>query len=373
MSEKKRKIIVSVTNDLTYDQRVGKVCMSLKQQGYEICLVGRLLKDSAQIDRPYSVKRFKLLFNQGFLFYAFFNLRLFIFLLFSKGDIYHANDLDTLLANWLASKIKKKKLVYDTHEYFTGVPEIQDRPSVKKVWEAIEKKIFPTLKHVFTVNSSIAALYEKKYNIAVKVLRNLPLNEIIEKTETRETLNLPRNKNIVILQGAGINIDRGAEELLEAIAMSENLFLCIVGSGDVIHNLKSRASKKDLQNKVLFTGKLEYVQMMQFTMNADVGVSLDKDTNINYRYSLPNKIFDYLKAGIPIVCSDLKEVSSIIQQFNIGTIVSSHDPNIILKAINKTISKNKADKFSKSLKSAIEKLNWENEVDRLIDEYSKIE
>ena len=161
MSEKKRKIIVSVTNDLTYDQRVGKVCMSLHNQGYEICLVGRLLKDSAQIDRPYSVKRFKLLFNQGFLFYAFFNLRLFIFLLFSKGDIYHANDLDTLLANWLASKIKKKKLVYDTHEYFTGVPEIQDRPSVKKVWEAIEKKIFPTLKHVFTVNSSIAVLMKK--------------------------------------------------------------------------------------------------------------------------------------------------------------------------------------------------------------------
>ena len=113
--------------------------------------------------------------------------------------------------------------------------------------------------------------------------------------------------------------------------------------------------------------------MTQFTLNSAVVVSLAKNMNINCLFSLPNKIFDYLKAGIPIVCSDLKEVSSIIQQFNIGTIVSSHDPNIILKAINKTISKNKADKFSKSLKSAIVELNWENEVDRLIDEYSKIE
>ena len=108
MSEKKRKIIVSVTNDLTYDQRVGKVCMSLQHQGYEICLVGRLLKDSAQIDRPYSVKRFKLFFNHGFLFYAFFNLRLFIFLLFSRGDIYHANDLDTLLLTGWPQKLKRK-------------------------------------------------------------------------------------------------------------------------------------------------------------------------------------------------------------------------------------------------------------------------
>ena len=370
MSIKQKKIIVSVTNDLTYDQRVSKVCMSLHNCGYNVLLVGRKLKDSTHLERPYLTRRFKLLFNKGFLFYASYNFRLFVFLLFTKGDVYHANDLDTLLANWLVAKIKNKRIVYDSHEYFTGVPEIQHRPVVRKVWERIEERIFPNLTNVFTVNSSIADLYQNKYNVSVKVLRNLPLRENIVKVETRESLSLPNNKGVVILQGAGINIDRGAEELLEAIALSNNLFLCVVGSGDVIQILKTRANQKDLQNKVLFTGKIPYKQMMQYTMNSDLGVSLDKDTNINYRFSLPNKIFDYLKAQIPVVCSDLKEVSMLVRQYDIGLVCESHDPKMLLNTINHAILKKKNNEFSSSLEIAIKKLNWESEVEKLVDLYS---
>ena len=96
-----------------------------------------------------------------------------------------------------------------------------------------------------------------------------------------------------------------------------------------------------MKNKVLFTGKLEYNQMMQYTMNADIGVSLDKDTNINYRLSLPNKIFDYVKAEIPVVCSDLKEVTKIINSYNIGVIAKRVVPEDILEAINLVSSENR--------------------------------
>ena len=289
---KKKIIFVSVTNDLTYDQRVHKVCLSLIEMGFNVLLIGRILPNSKEIDRAYPVKRFKLLFNSGFLFYASYNIRLFVFLLFNKVDILHSNDLDTLFANWLISKIRRKKIVYDSHEYFTGVPEIQDRPLVKKIWEKIEQLIFPKLENVFTVNQSIADIYKEKYKVEVKVLRNLPLKSKVKKMQTKESLKLPFNREIIILQGTGINIDRGAEELLEAVAISEDLFLCIVGSGDVIDLLKRRSESLDLKDKVLFTGKLNYQDMMQYTMNSSVGLSLDKDTNINYRLSLPNKIFD---------------------------------------------------------------------------------
>ena len=363
---------MSVTNDLTYDQRVHKVCMSLKELNFDVLLVGRVLSDSSIIDRPYAIKRFQLFFKKGFLFYASYNIRLFVFLLFQKADVLHANDLDTLFANWLVSKIRKKEIIYDSHEYFTGVPEIQQRPLVKKTWEKIEKLIFPKLKYVFTVNQSIANIYKNKYNVEVKVLRNLPFKNKIEKTQTKESLNLPLNKNIIILQGAGINIDRGAEELLEAIAISDNLFLCIVGSGDVIDILKKRSCSKDLINKVLFTGKLNYPDMMQYTMNATVGVSLDKDTNINYRLSLPNKIFDYVKAGIPVVCSNLFEVVAVVNQFQIGLISPSHKPEDILNTINKLIDSNDENQYKPNLQKAMEVLNWENEVKVLINTYSEL-
>ena len=99
---------------------------------FNVTLIGRELNNSRSINRTYSTKRLRLFFNKGFLFYFEYNLRLFFLLLFKKFDVYHANDLDTLLPMWIISSIRRKNLVYDTHEYFTGVPEIQNRLIVKK-------------------------------------------------------------------------------------------------------------------------------------------------------------------------------------------------------------------------------------------------
>ena len=367
-----KRVIVSVTNDLTHDQRVHKVCMSLYNKGYLVTLVGRKRQDSSNLVRPYQTKRFSFIPKRGMGFYAVFNFRLFFFLIFKKVDILHSNDLDTLLANWLVHIIRRKELVYDSHEYFTGVPEIQKKPIVKKTWKFIEKLIFPRLKHVFTVNRSIADLYNKEYGVEVNVLRNFPLSTTINKEQERHDLDLPKNKKIVILQGTGINIDRGSEELLEAIALSDNLFLCIVGSGDVIEQLKIRSQSEDLYKKVIFTGKLPYEKMMQYTMNADVGVSLDKDTNLNYRFSLPNKVFDYIKAGIPVVTSNLKELEVIINKYKIGLITPSHEPKEVLKTINNAISNENNLKFKQNIKVAIKDLTWENECIELLKVYNSL-
>ncbi|HKJ05832.1 MAG TPA: hypothetical protein VJ970_00040, partial [Flavobacteriaceae bacterium] len=154
-----KKVVVSVTNDLSSDQRVHKICTSLNNNNFDVLLIGRKLRNSKAISRKYKTKRFNLLFNSGFLFYAEYNIRLFFYLLFIKKNILVANDLDTLLANYLASTITKCKLIYDSHELFTEVPELTNRPFVKHVWITIEKWIFPKLKTVYTVNSEIAEIY----------------------------------------------------------------------------------------------------------------------------------------------------------------------------------------------------------------------
>ena len=166
---KKARVLVSVTNDLYTDQRVHKVCMFLLSQRYEVQLIGRRRRSSVPLPkRPYSTVRMPLLFEKGALFYAFFNLRLFLRLFFSRADILLANDLDTLLANHWAKKFKRKaRLVYDSHEYFTEVPELIHRPKVRKIWLRIEERIFPKLKDVYTVNESIASIYAEKYNLSL--------------------------------------------------------------------------------------------------------------------------------------------------------------------------------------------------------------
>lgn len=365
-----KKVILSVTNDISFDQRVDKMCSTIHGMGFEVKLIGRLLPDSPKLERVYQTKRIKLLFTKGALFYAFFNFRLFFVLLFSKVDIYHANDLDTLLANYLASKIRGKKLIYDSHEYFLGVPEIQGR-AAKKVWSAIEHFIFPRLNAIFTVNQSIADLYEKDYSKKLKVVRNLPLKRIVDKVKSRADLKIPEDKKVVILQGAGINVDRGSEELLEAIALSNDYVLYIVGTGEVINDLKDRAKSSDLNGKVIFVGRVPYQEMMQYTLNSDVGVTLDKDTNINYRFSLPNKVFDYMKAGIPVLASNLKEVANIVNSYNVGLVIENHKPQTILNGLDTILSnKTKLEVFSKNGLNGIEELNWEREVTPVKEIYS---
>lgn len=364
---------MSVSNDLSHDQRVAKVCNSLHLQGHDILLVGRKLKDSAKIKRDYKTHRIQLLFNRGVLFYAEFNIRLFFYLLFKKTDVYHSNDLDTLLANWLSASLRRKKIIYDTHEYFTGVPEIQNRPIVKWCWRLIEKIIFPKLKIVFTVNNSIANLYEIDYGNRPKVLRNLPSKKKITKTKSREDLNLPLNKIVVILQGAGINVDRGSEELVEAVSKSHNIFLCIVGGGDVIPFLKKQIElDQGLSTKVMIVDKLPYEEMMQYTFNSNIGVSLDKDTNVNHKFSLPNKLFDYIKAGIPILATDLVEVSNVISSYNVGCTIKDLESDTIIREINNINKLQKEGFYEGNFSKALSDLNWEKESKVLIDIYEKL-
>ncbi len=370
---KLKRAIVSVTNDLSTDQRVDKVCKTLLKCGFEVILVGRQKKDSQKlVNRSYSTNRLQLLFEKEAIFYAEFNIRLFFYLLFNKSDLLIANDLDTLLPNFLVSKIKGIPLVYDSHEYFCGVPELENNHLAHKVWLTIEKWIFPHLKHVFTVNKSIANLYQKQYNIDVKVVRNIPLKREKIITKTKTELGLPDSKKIILLQGAGINVDRGVEELIEAMQWINNALLLIIGGGDVIEDLKLQAVKLNLSNEILFIPKLPFEELFNYTVHADLGLTLDKDTNINYRFSLPNKLFDYINAGVPVLSSNLIEIRNIIETYNIGEILQNHQPKDIAQHINKMLADEfKMLEYKKNTHIAANELCWENEEKELIEVYKQ--
>ncbi len=364
-----KRVFLSVTNDLVTDNRVHKICTTLSEMGFEVTLVGRKLKNSLPLERSYHTHRMKLIFIKGPLFYAEYNFRLFLYLLFQKADILVANDLDTLLANYLASLLRKRKLVYDSHEYFTGVPEIINRPFVKASWESIEKWIFPKLKVIYTVNESIAKLYKDQYGKEIKVIRNVSNKLQQSAKKTREELGLPQDKNIIILQGAGINIDRGAEEAVQAMQYVDNALFLIIGSGDVIDALKEMVTELNLEDKVLILGKLPYNEMMQYTQIADLGLTLDKDTNINYRYSLPNKVFDYIQAGIPVLASNLLEVANVVKLYQVGEIVESHEPLLIAKKMTEMLNDGRKAVWKENLIAAAEELCWEKESLKLKEIY----
>jgi glycosyltransferase involved in cell wall biosynthesis len=368
----KKKITLSVTNDLTSEQRVHKVCLFLERTGFDVTLVGRRRRKSLPLGpRSYKTKRLFLFFEAGPLFYAEYNLRLFFYLLFHRADMLVANDLDTLLANYWLSRIQGNRLVHDSHEYYTGVPELEGRPFVRRVWKAIEKHIFPKLALVYTVNDSIAKLYKDEYALDIKVVRNFPLlatrNAI---PKTKKELGLPGEKKIILYQGS-INVDRGLLEAVEAMQYVHGALLLIVGDGDILEQVKEKVAKLNLQNKVIFKKRVPLEELWHYTAHADIGISLDKDTNVNYKYSLPNKIFDFIHAGVPVLASDLTEIRKIFSRFAVGELIDCHVPGHIAEKMNGMLQDiEKIEQWKKNCITASRELCWQKEETVLAEIYS---
>src|ERR1700722_9998572 len=159
-----KKIILTVTNDLNYDQRMQKTCRSLASAGYEVELVGRNKSDSIPLaNEPYLQTRLNCIFNKGKLFYIEYNLRLLVYLTFRNFDAACAVDLDTIAPVFIIGKLKGAKLIYDAHEYFPEVPEVVRRPAIKKVWEWVEKTFVPRMDAMYTVSEGLAEIFRAKY------------------------------------------------------------------------------------------------------------------------------------------------------------------------------------------------------------------
>ena len=367
--KKSKKAIISVINDLITDQRVDKTACVLTDLGFEVLMVGRHKSDSPRMpDRKYETLRMRLLWEKGALFYAEYNIRLFFLLLSRPADVLVSNDLDTLLPNFLVHKLKRIPIVFDSHEYFTQTPELVDRPKVQQVWKWIEKTIVPRLKDCITVNSSIAKLFKDEYLKHFKIVRNIPRQNKSVEIPDRTSLGLPLDRKIVLLQGSGINVQRGAEEAVEAMQYIDNVLLLIVGGGDVLPVLKKMVVELSLQNKVMFVPRQTPDRLAGYTANADIGLTIDKDTNINYRFSLPNKLFDYIYAGVPVLATPLVELKNIIDHYQIGTFIENHDPLHIAATIDNLLKDETRLAFYKeNTKKAAAELNWENEKKTLIE------
>ncbi len=373
-SPRNTRVAFSVTNCICFDQRVQKIAETVSRLDCDVMIIGRHLGDCCNSGFvPFRTRRFRMIFRRSFFFYKFYNIRLFLYLLFHKYDVLVANDLDTLLPNFLISRLKHIPLVYDSHEYFTGVPELNGRPFVRWVWKTIESGIFPHLKYVMTVSDSVAKQYEKEYGIRPDVIRNCSGSAVSVSPFSKQELGIKNNHFLLVFQGGGINIDKGGEELIDAISLVENVSLIILGSGDVLPALMRKTGDLDLSDRIKFFRKMPWKEMIRYTKSADAGLCLEKDTNLNYRFSLPNKLFDYISAGIPVIAGDLPEVRKIIDESGCGIII----PSITPEEIGKAIAKIKEDgalmnKMRQNAVTASESLNWEKESEKAIEFYKRV-
>jgi len=354
-----KRIIISVTNDLFSDQRVLKVAHSCHNNGYDVLLVGRKNNNSQPLILPFKYKLLRLWFNRSGLFFAEYNIRLFFVLLFYRADILLSNDTDTLLANYLVSKIRRKKLVFDAHEIFPELPELAHRPRIKRIWKKIEDWILPHLKHSYTVCQSISDYYNQKYNINMKVVRNVPY---YAKYVGDKMLDYS-GKKIILYQGA-LNFGRGLEWAIDAMPLVNNAVLVIIGNGTIFNELKERVNNLNLNDKVIFLGRISGSELYKYTPSADLGLCLLKNRGLNYYYSLPNRIFDYLHAGVPVLATDFPEIANIVNNYKTGILIKRYNPEYLAGVLNDFFSKEfDTSHFTETAKQFC----WENEEKILLE------
>ncbi|MBN1598524.1 MAG: glycosyltransferase [Bacteroidales bacterium] len=364
------KIISFVSNDIVTDNRVHKISSTLVYNGYDVTVVGRKFSDKQDdiINRNYKTHRFRLMFNKGPLFYLNLNLRIIQYLIRNKTNIVVSNDLDTLPGCFIGSSIRRRTLVFDSHELFPEVPELVHRPKIRGIWKFLERYFVPKVKHGLTVCQSIADYYQDKYNSEFEVVRNVGNFKFDDEFE-----GIHKSEEITVLYQGALNYGRGIELAIESIRFSDNVKLWILGSGDIENRLKSMVKKHDLEDRVEFFGRIPLEDLWNYTPRAHIGISIEENLGLNYRYALPNKLFDYIQARIPVIVSDLPEMESIIKKYKIGKVLKERTPEALNSLIMELIENElKNESYFTNLEFAARELCWEREEHKVIKLFNDV-
>ena len=359
------RIIFTVTNDLSYDQRMQRICTSLSNNGYEVILIGRQQKKSIPLQQlSFTQKRLICLFNNNFLFYFEYNLRLFFFLLFIKADAFCAIDLDTILASYTVSFIRNKPRVYDAHELFTELKEVISRNLIHKFWLKVEQFCVPKFKNGYTVNHFIQAEFKRRYNVNYSIVRNLPLKKNLS---NQQKFVLPT----IIYQGA-VNEGRSFETLIPAM-LQVNAQLLICGNGNFFNQTKQLIAKHHLKDKIELKGYLLPSELQSITQKCHIGITIFEAEGLNQYYSLANRFFDYMMAGLPQVCVDYPEYRLINDEHQFAYLITDVGKHTIATALNKLLDDTVLyQSIQENCLAAANVLNWQEEEKILLNFWKNI-
>lgn len=359
------KVLVSVFNNLSTDQRVEKVCRTLSENGFTIELIGNNWGGLPDLKRDYPVSR--IILKSKILRYAYveFQWKLYKELL-KKADqhtILLSNDLDTLLPNYMVSKKLNLPLVYDSHEIFTEMPSVNGR-FTQNIWRSLESFIAPKLKFMMTASESYADWFHKTYGIERPVVvQNFPL-----KSGNPQDYSIVNSPKVIIYQGV-INPSRGLDKLIPEMHKIENAELWIAGDGPKKKEFQELTKNLGLDDKVKFIGKILPEKLREITQKADLGVSIEENNGLSYYFSMPNKISDYIQARIPVVVSDFPEMRKVADHFKAGEKI--RDYNELAQKIQLVLNNGKHS-YKDALDHAASQLCWENEENRLLGLFGKI-
>jgi hypothetical protein len=369
-------LVFAVTTDLSYDQRMQRICGSLAQAGYQVRLIGWERKSSVPLTpQLYAQHRLRGWFQHGKLFYLEYNLRLLWHLLRRRADVWACADLDAALPTWLRARLGGQPFAYDAHELFTEVPEVVTRPRVQRLWQGVENFIVPHAQLCYTVGPALARLFGQRHpGSCFAVVRNVPISN--EQVTSADGRHFGTEQPTLLYQGA-LNVGRGLAELLEAMPLvPARLVIC--GEGDCSAALRVQAARLGLlaSGQVEFKGYVLPAELRQLTAQATVGIMLLENIGLSYYYSLANKFFDYVQAGIPQLCIDFPEYRALNEQHEVATLVPDLAPATLAAALARLLPGGQPgtyyQRLAQNCRHARQEWRWQEEEKVLVGLYRNL-
>lgn len=359
-------MIVSLLNhDFQNDNRVLKICSSLAANGYPVELVAFHANGLAQSETIANFKVFRIkLISQNWpptkifqlVRYVEFTLR--ALLRFRNRDIYHCNDLHTLPLGVLLKLFSQRRcrIVYDAHEYETEVNGLGGLE--RKVRQWLERAMIRYADEVITVSDGIACEYARMYRMGKPaVILNLPhWSDTLKFDLLREKFSIAANRTVYLYQG-GLWPGRGIEVLLDYFTQSHNPARVIVfmGFGPLRSLIETSAEASE---NVYYHEAVPADQLLQYTASADVGMSTIENTCLSYYFCLPNKFFEYLMAEIPVIVSNLHEMSAMVNRYGLGVVAEQNTPAGISRAMDE-MENFDLSRFAEQVVKFKKTYNWE--------------
>ena len=384
----KKRLFFTVTNDLVFDQRMIRICSSLAREGYDVTLVGRVLRNSPTLSpHPFRQLRLKTWSRKGKAFYFEYNLRLFLFLFFRKMDGLCAIDLDTILPCYAVSRLRAIPRIYDAHELFCEMQEVVSRPRIYKIWKRIERWCVPRFPQGYTVNGLIAEEFRRLYGVDYAVIRNMPPLVMdspappVAPDDPGNTAKSPSDAAVredglpsgrfLLYQGA-VGEGRCFETLIPAMKMVDAPLL-ICGDGNFMQQARQLVRDNGLEGKVIFKGMLRPEELRRITPRAYIGITLFDRTGISNYYSLANRWFDYMHAGVPQIAVGYPAYREINNSYPIAVLIDEPGIREISEALNRLLNNSQLyQTLLANCRHARLRYNWQEEEQKLALLYQRL-
>lgn len=364
-------------SDLRFDYRIFREATALHGAGHSVTIIAAAFSATPlerwdafethliPVDRSQSLRRL----------YPMFWHKASRLLGHIQADVYHAHDLDTLWPAMRVAQRRRRPLVYDSHEFWIEQSSLVDRPIMRGLWSTLEKRLITHVDHVITVSPSIARSLESRYPSLdeVTVLRNLPLYKPREESDLiRQTLGLDVERPIVLYQG-GFLTANGLHEQIRAAAHFGDAAFVLLGDGPCETELKDLVRTLGLENSVYFISRVPFHQLHSYTCSADLGLCLIKGSGQSFYYSLPNKLFEYMMGGLPVLASDFPEMKRVVEETGAGTVANPGDVEAISQAVRGVLAdrEGRQARAAAALRAA-QRFNWEQESIGLIQLYERL-